>query len=140
MARDLTQKLQDFFAHSGYPFVLLFGSFADGSQHAMSDVDLGVALGEKDLMDFGYDLAQLEGLLGRRIDGAILDEVYKKDPLFSYEVYRRHLPIVYDPAAYEAFKRNALLYYLDHLPLIEQNRKSLERRIEQGRVGERNYD
>jgi len=69
-----------------------------------------------------------------------LNDLYKKDPLFAFEVLASHVPVVVeDKKLYDDFKREAQLYYLDHLPLIEQNRKALRKRIESGRVGERNY-
>ena len=35
-------KLQDFFAEYDFDFVLLFGSFVNGTTHELSDVDIGI--------------------------------------------------------------------------------------------------
>ncbi|MBN2825895.1 MAG: hypothetical protein JXQ76_11255 [Campylobacterales bacterium] len=37
------------------------------------------------------------------------------------------------------FKTRSMLYYFDAKPLIQQNQEALKRRIEEGKIGERNY-
>jgi len=140
--QGIIERLKKYFEKRDmYAFVLLFGSTARGAQHSMSDVDIGVYFEDKEnILEIGYDVAQLEGLIGKKIDIVVLNDLYKKDPLLAYEIYEDHRPIIVtNEEKYVAFKRNALVYYLDHLPLIEQNRKVLKKRIEEGKVGERNY-
>ena len=134
----MINDLKDYFQKKPYAFVLLFGSYAKGDAHTMSDVDIGVwCRGEVDFMEIGYDTAMLEGVLGKRVQVVALNDLYKKDPLFAFEILASHVPVVInDRKLYDDFKREAQLYYLDHLPLIEQNREALRKRIESGKVGE----
>ena len=124
-----------------YSFVLLFGSFAKGAAHLNSDVDIGVWFkNDIDLIELGYDQAKLESLLQKPIQLVALNDIYKKDPLFAFEVLAAHQPIlIEDEKKYLEFKRYSQLYYLDHVPLIEANRKHLKKRIEKGMIGERNH-
>lgn len=44
-----------------------------------------------------------------------------------------------DRRAFVDLKRNVFLYYLDAKPLIDMVNKSMERRVNAGTFGERNY-
>lgn len=122
-------------------FSLLFGSMATDKTHDFSDIDIGICTGAPmTLESLGYHTAMLETKLGKKVDLIDLYRLYEKDPLLAFEIYSRHLPIeIRDEKAYIRFKTKAQLYYLDHLPLIEANRRQLDRRIEEGKIGERNY-
>ena len=133
--------LRDYFEEKEYEFVVLFGSYATGRAHAMSDVDIGVwCRGDVDLMQIGYDTAMLESIVEKRVQIVPLNDIYKTDPFFAFEILSAHKPVVVkNEKRYHDFKRYAQLYYLDHLPLIELNRKALKKRIDEGRAGDRNY-
>jgi len=139
----IEKSLSDYFEErkDRYAFVLLFGSAARGESHTLSDLDLGVYLHTpEDLAALGYDIAQLEGLVPRPVDVTPLNDLYRKDPLFAMEILKDHIPLmVNDQRAYLRFRHLTQLYYLDHLPLFELNRRQLQRRIDEGRIGERNY-
>jgi len=141
-AIEIVQKLREYFLkQSSYPFVLLFGSFASGESAPSSDIDLGIYVGkEPDYLGIGLDVANLESLLSRRIDITVLDGLEGHNPLLAFEILRKHkLLILRDEESYIAFKTRAQLSYLDALPLIEANRKALQKRIENRRIGERNF-
>ena len=134
--------LKSYFSDKEYGFVLLFGSYADGSYGEHSDVDIGVFFKEKvDYKTLGFDVAMLESKLEKKVDLIVLNALYKKNPLFAFEILQKHEPLmINDSKAYIDFKTSTQLYYLDHAPLLEQNRASLLYRIEKDKIGERNFD
>ncbi len=138
---DLINKLQNYFKGSNFSFVLLFGSYANGSFKEGSDIDIGLYFDKDiDYLELGYHSAKLETILGKKIDLIPLNNIYKKDPLFAFEILNNHILLTYkDKNLYNKFKTYSNLYYLDSKQLIEQNRKSLLKRIEDGKIGERNY-
>jgi len=138
---QLIESLKDFFKDQKYAFVLLFGSYSDASQGDFSDVDIGLFFEKEiDYMDVGYQTAMLESKLGKKIDMVVLNDIYKKDPLFAFEILDNHTAIsVNDEKSYISFKTSCQLYYLDHKPLIEMNQKALLERIQNGKIGERNF-
>jgi len=141
MIQNFKEVVTEEFKDESYDFILLFGSFADGKNHERSDVDIGIcARTPLELKTLGYHTAMLETKLGRPVDLIDLHEIYKKNPLLAFEILSRHTPLsIRDEERYIRFKTMAQLYYLDHKPLIEANRRQLLRRIEEGKIGERNY-
>jgi predicted nucleotidyltransferase len=134
--------IEDFFKNSdNYSFVLLFGSYCNNNATENSDIDIGVYFkGSVDYMTLGYESAKLESLIDKKIDMIVLNNIYKKDPLFGFNVLSNHKVIVVnDEKSFISFKRQAQLYYLDHKPLIEMNKKALLNRIESGNIGDRDF-
>ncbi|OQX74856.1 MAG: hypothetical protein B6D59_00910 [Campylobacteraceae bacterium 4484_4] len=133
--------LKDFFRKENYPFVLLFGSWSNGTQTDQSDVDIGLFFEkEVDYKDLGYQSAMLEKRVGKKIDMIALNDIYKKDPFFAFEILKSHTPVLLnDEEAYLRFKTSCQLYYLDAKPLIKMNEKAFAERIENDRIGERNF-
>jgi len=138
---DIEKTLKTYFEKSAYIFVLLFGSFADGKENSMSDIDIGVYFnGKIDLKQVGFDTAMLEQKLSRKIDITILNDIEKKDPLFGFNVLSRHKTLnINNKNRYIRFKTDVQLSYLDHKPLIEANLAAFKNRIQSGKTGERNY-
>ena len=141
MIQNFKEVIIDEFKDETYDFILVFGSFANGKDHERSDVDIGIcARNPLDLKTIGYHTAMLETKLGRSVDLIDLHDLYKKNPLLAFEILSCHTPLsIHDEERYIRFKTMAQLYYLDHKPLIEANRRQLHRRIEEGKIGERNY-
>ncbi len=82
----------------------------------------------------------LESKIGKKIDMIILNDIYKKDPLFAFEILDNHtLLLINDEDSYITFKTSSQLYFLDHKPLIETNEKALLNRIKNDKIGERNF-
>jgi len=124
------------FEDTSYPFVLLFGSYSEDSESAMSDVDVGIFYKN----EIGYQTAMLEDLLGKKVDLIALNDVYKKDPLFGFQILENHTSVlINDEDAYVSFKTSCQLYYLDHKPLIEMQERAFLKRIENDKIGERNF-
>ncbi len=121
--------------------VLLFGSQAKDEADARSDVDLGFLFrDDPDYLRMGYHVAKLESILNRRIDPLLLNGLERDNPLLAHEVVENHrLVYLENNERYIDFKTEARLFYLDSLPLIEANRKSLRERIREDKIGERCY-
>ena len=141
MKEKIETIVKEVFKDTPCDFVLLFGSHARGDAHAMSDIDIGVCTPEPlDLKSLGYLAATLETRLRRPVDLTDLYGLYRKNPLLAFEILSHHIPLcLRDEERYIHFKTMAQLSYLDHKPLIEANRRQLRRRIEEGKIGERNY-
>lgn len=139
----IIEKITEYFKESSqnFDFILLFGSYADGTFSDMSDIDVGLHFkGAVDYLDIGYHTTMLETLLGKKIEIAALNEIYKKDALFAYNIILNHkVLLMNNEEKYIAFKRKCMLYYFDLKPLFDQNRASLDKRITQNRIGERNF-
>jgi hypothetical protein len=91
-------------------------------------------------MALGYDTAELESLLGKKVDVVALNDIYKKDSLFAFNILENHtVMLLNDEKKYIDFKTSAQLYYLDRKELIEMNHKALKKRIETNTIGERNF-
>ncbi len=133
--------IQAYFKTKHYAFVLLFGSYANHTFSKQSDIDLGIYFnGKIDYMTLGYDTAELESLLGKKVDVVALNDIYKKDSLFAFNILENHTVILmHDEKKYIDFKTSAQLYYLDRKELIEMNHKALRKRIETNTIGERNF-
>ncbi len=141
MKSEIQKIVIEEFCDETLRFSLLFGSMATGETHDFSDIDIGICTGAPmTLESLGYHTAMLETKLGKKVDLIDLYRLYEKDPLLAFEIYSRHIPLeIRDETAYIRFKTKAQLYYLDHLPLIEANRRQLRRRIEEGKIEERHY-
>ncbi len=141
MEELIIKKLQNYFKDSDFSFVLLFGSYSNSTFKDGSDIDIGLYFSEDiDYLELGYHSAKLETILDKKIDLIPLNNIYKKDPLFAFEILNNHILLAYkDKDLYYKFKTYSNLYYLDSKQLIEQNRKSLLNRIEDSKIGERNY-
>ncbi len=138
----IIDQLNDYFKHiNRYDFVLLFGSYSDGSESITSDVDIGLFYKDEiDYKDLGYQTAMLESKIGKKIDMIVLNDIYKKDPLFAFEILKRHIPVLmHDTDSYISFKTSSQLYFLDHKSLIKREEKVLLQRIQNNKIGERNF-
>jgi predicted nucleotidyltransferase len=134
--------LKDFFKdRDNYAFILLFGSQSSDSASENSDVDIGLFFKDSvDYMALGYESAKLESLLNKKIDMIVLNDIYKKDPLLSFEILSSHnVLLLNDEDSFISFKRSSQLSYLDHKPLIKMNQKALLDRIEANMIGERSF-
>ena len=122
-------------------FALVFGSVAGRKVTTLSDVDIGIyTKNEIPLLEMGRLIVGLEKIVGRKIDLVVLNDLYKKKPNFAFNVVASgRLLFASDRAIFVDFKRNVFLYYLDTKPLIDMVNKSMERRVNAGTFGERNY-
>lgn len=123
-------------------FALLFGSFAEGRENRLSDIDIGVFLNKDiELIQRGKLVAGLEFVLARNVDILILNGLYIKNTLLSFEIVSRgKLLFCRDEDALTAFKRKTFLYFMDTRDLRDMVNTSFKKRLLSGKFGECNYD
>ena len=93
--------------------ILLYGSYGSGRQGASSDVDLALLINGPlpDAIDQAQARVELERLLGRPVDLAILDTA---SPVLAMEVLRQHRVLaIRDPQALEDYVVKVLGAYFD---------------------------
>jgi len=122
-------------------FAVLFGSVAENRATPLSDVDIGIytsrdiSLGELGLLN-----CRLEAIIRKKVDVVVLNDIYKKRPVFAYEIVKNGvLVFCKKQERFIEFKKKTFLYYLDNDYLIEEINKSFKERLKNGRFGERNY-
>ncbi len=138
---SIIKQLKIFFKDSNYNFVIIFGSYSNNSYTESSDIDIGVFFRDKiDYMALGYQTAMLESKLKKKVDIIVLNNIYKKDPLFAFEILQNHKPIIINNEdSFISFKTSSQLYYLDYKPLIDMNKRALLNRIKNNQIGERSF-
>ncbi len=135
-------KISDYLeADDNILFALVFGSAAGSKITALSDVDIGIyTKNEIPLLEMGRLIVGLEKIVGRKIDLVVLNDLDKRKPNFAFNVVSTgKLIFASDRRTFVDFKRNVFLYYMDAKPLIDMVSKSMERRVNAGTFGERNY-
>lgn len=116
--------------------VLIFGSYATNKQNSMSDIDIAMQTNRDiDIFELGEIISNLESTLALKIDLVILNNLYKKSPLLAYNIYQSHKSVyINDTQAYNNFKENALHYYMDFKPIIEEQNKAFLERVKNGTI------
>lgn len=122
-------------------FALLFGSYADGKETPLSDIDLGIHLCRAvDLLTLGRVTAELERITRRSVDILVLNDSLKRDPGKAYRVVASgKLIACKDRSAYVNFKTQAILRYLDTAYLREMKAKAFLERVRSNRLGEKGH-
>ncbi len=122
-------------------FAFLFGSYAEGRATDISDIDVGIYTDKVlSLTDIGMITAHLEKMARKKTDLLILNDLYKKKPVLSFEVISKgNLIFCKDPTKLTEFKKNVFLYYADSQPLRDMIDMTFRKRLKSGRFGERNY-
>jgi len=124
--------------YSNIEFALLFGSYASGKVHHLSDIDLAIYLkDEMDIFTQGRLIVDLETALEKRVDLVILNTLHQNSPKLAYNIYCNHQLIFnHDPQSYEDFKFNALKYYMDMQHLYKMSDEALNERIKNGTLAQ----
>ncbi len=127
--------------HDEIIFALLFGSAASGAATPMSDIDIGVYFSrEPDLLEMGALTFALENICPGRVDLVQLNKLQKTNPVFCHSMLSTHRELFCrNREILTAFKRDAILHYLDIRPMRDMMQEALKQRIRSGRAGERNY-
>ena len=122
-------------------FVLIFGSYVEGTQTKMSDVDIAVYLSKDiDLLTVGKIISELEKVTNRKIDFVILNNLYSKNPLFAFEIINKSkLLFVRNSDLLVDYKTRTQLEYFDTEKLRDASREALRKRIADKKFGKRNY-
>ncbi|HSO26949.1 MAG TPA: nucleotidyltransferase domain-containing protein [Anaerolineales bacterium] len=131
--------LSSFFAtHTSIELAFLFGSYARGQEHALSDVDFAILLvGDPDAhacltarMDLISDLASL--IQFDEVDVAILNE---SPAALRYRVLRDgKLLFCRDEDVRIAFYLQTVNEYLDFLPILERHQRAILERARRGEL------
>lgn len=108
--------------------VYLFGSFAKGTEHSQSDVDIGLILDKE--LDFSEESkleAELSNKLGRKADLRILNN---QDNRFVYNVLRKgELLFTQKQDKKHTFEQKVLRKYLDMKPFHEEYDRFVKQRL-----------
>ncbi len=98
-------------------YALVFGSFARGTQHAHSDLDIAIGGSSCGFTarEIGDLVSRLEAASGQNVDLVLLDEA---PPGLAFRVFRDGKILVEnDPAALTSRRARAVLEYLDWKPV-----------------------
>ena len=136
---DLIQQILS--EDSRIEVALLFGSHVTGKTTPMSDVDIGIITNaDLALIDLGHHISVLEAELSATVDLIELNDVFKRNPQFAYNIVSNHRVLFCrDSELLVAFKRNTFLYYFDTQPMRDVMNASFRRRIAEGKFGQKNY-
>lgn len=134
MKTKLLKKLTSF---PHITFALLFGSYANGSNKYLSDVDVGIFVDKPiDLFAQGEIIATLECALGKKIDLVILNDLYKSNPKLSFNIANNHQVLFcQNDALYADFKANSWKYYFDVKYMLDMFDDAFKERLENGTYG-----
>lgn len=134
--------LKEYF--SGFDFInfaLVFGSFANGNENALSDIDIGIyTTGDLELLEMGKLVVDIENKTGIRTDLSVLNNSYNKSPSFAYQVVT-NCKLIYEKEknSFSDFKTSCFISYFDHANLRKMVEKSFDLRISNKKIGERNF-
>lgn len=117
----------------------VFGSQATGTAGVLSDVDVGVWLDARLEPLARHELGvRLAWEAARALHGAEVQVVVLNDapPLLIHRVLGNRIALIEgDPQARANLESDALIRYLDTIPLREELSRGLERRMETGSFG-----
>ncbi len=113
--------------------LVVFGSMSQGGTHPDSDLDIAL------LPRLGTDMTLMEELRLQHVLSVAADlevdlvRLDKTTPVVRHEVARNGTPLLErSPGAFGRFAADAMLEYLDILPLLEQGRRRYLARIAAG--------
>ncbi len=134
---DLSKIIALLKTYEEVDFALLFGSYASLTASTLSDIDIGIFFkSEPDLLSMGSLVTQLESVVDKKVDLAILNHLPSTRPLLAYNITRNHTPlIVNNNEKYAKFKIDSLHYYLDFKPVLDAQDEALQERITNGTYG-----
>ncbi len=141
--KDILELIKNYLSENEkISFALIFGSYADNKNGAMSDIDIGAFFVDKiKPLELGQIIFDLERISGRKIDFVELNGLSEKDPFFAYNIISKSvLLFARDIDSFIRYKTRVQLAYFDVKPMLEEARKTFLKRIREGKFGEKNYD
>ena len=132
--KKLEQLLQ---TYDFIDFALLFGSYANGTQKALSDIDIGIYTNRSiDLLEQGHLISTIEERFEKTIDLVVLNHLYKNNAKLAFSIVDNHKIIFSsNTEVYINFKTFTYKYYFDQKPMYEMFDNALLERIESGTYG-----
>ena len=107
-------------------YALVFGSYARGTAHPGSDVDVALGFGggrRPGAYELGAIVSRLEEAAGRNVDVVVLEDA---PPGLAHRVFRDGAAVlVRDRSALVERKARAILEYLDYRPFEEAMTKAV---------------
>lgn len=109
---EITKYLEEI---PGIRFAYLFGSYAEGKELPMSDVDIAIYCEkELELLELGRKIVDLEKITGKKIDLVQMNGLYKKSPVLAYEIITTGKELIEkDKNEHCEFKTSSYKYYFD---------------------------
>lgn len=122
-------------------FAMFFGSCLTYKFTDMSDIDVAIYADELfDILTLGKIISRMEVISGRKIDLIELNNLYKKNPLLTFNIISgSEFIFVKNREKLVDFKRKSYLNYLDTTLVREKFRQNFITRIENKKFGKRNY-
>ena len=108
---DSTEKLKDFLDRDrNVVFALIFGSYAEGRQKKISDIDTGIYfIQPPEGMDLLYLINTLSELAGREVDVVVLNNA---PPFLRHQIMKNRVILtIKDMAAYTRFREKTISDY-----------------------------
>lgn len=142
MNKEILSSVEGYFQKFGnIEFAILFGSYASGKESYLSDIDFGIYVKkELELLEQGLMIYELEALTNKKVDLIILNNLYKKNPEFAYNIVANcKLLLCRSQKSFIYYKTQSFLYYFDTEYLRQEVNETFLRRLNQGKFGEKNY-
>jgi predicted nucleotidyltransferase len=128
---ELQELLQAYFSQKDDVTVaLLFGSYAKGTAHEGSDVDIAVhCKNPLSINEFLSMQTELSALCHREID---LIDLRKAEGTILYQIMTTGIRIKYEENQYVYYSMKALYFYEDYLPILRRCQQERIRRFVNG--------
>jgi len=124
LSNEEKKKLEEIGKKHNLRLILVYGSYAKGTQNELSDLDIACLarepLGFDETMSLYSYFSNLFGDIERELDVVILN---KKDPLFLYQVSKDAKLLYGDDIDFQEFKAFAFRNYMDSKDLRELEKK-----------------
>lgn len=137
LSEELISKLREVLEkEEKIAFAVLFGSFAEGRDTFLSDIDLAIYLSQDmELLQLGRIVGELEKVTERRVDLLILNDALEKSPQIVYEVLSNgRLIFCRDRKSFMEFKVRGMLIYFDTAYLRDMVNEAFRERLEENLI------
>ncbi len=120
-------------------FAYLYGSFHQKERYR--DIDVGIYMDpEPDLLKVGEMTSELNKKTRQEIDLVMMNRLPARNPELAFQIVSRgKLLFTRDEQAHNLYKEKTLKIYYDTAYLRKQIKQAFDKRIEEGKFGERDY-
>lgn len=111
----------------GLKLIILFGSFANGTNKPDSDFDVAILAKDRSIAKHDFDLiSAITRALERDVDLSIINLA---DPLLKYEIARNCVLLYGDDDDFIDFKAKAAMQYMDNQPFFVQEFNYIKKQL-----------